>query len=846
MNSGNGLSFIGLSRFILSSGMATRLTFLLVLISSATHASDNKHLPPSLAKATSAMTEKVDLPPQPVAETDALPEMSLMLEMVINGRPTNQVVPVTYRNDHYYLSAESFNRLELPMKVTDVPEVEVDTLKGLNVSYESATQQLLISIPSDLLPKQHISDYRTTEFTPAESALGLLFNYDIYANHSTGKTQTDYTSAYTEQRLLGAFGILSNTGVYNHNIRSDNNGPTDNRYLRYDTKWYYTDEQRMLKYSVGDIITGSLPWSTSVRLGGLQVSRNFSARPDLITYPLPQFAGQAAVPSAVDVYIDSYKYSSTNVNPGPFAIETMPYINGAGDATVVVTDPLGRQVNTSVPFYVSSDLLKQGLFDFSASVGKIRNNYGVKNFDYDNSAGNGTLRYGLTNWMTLEGRVEGASALKVEGAGANIMLGSFGVLSASYSTSQAKAGAFKPVNDPVFSDGSHPQPVSNSKKENGNQKSIGYSYNQRYFNIHAQRVMRDEEYGDLSSYKSSYRLNKQTDQITGSTSLGQIGTLGVGYFDIHNFDNSRLRLLNLSYNTTLFGNNSLYASINREIGTSGYSAQLIINIPLGDMGSASVTSSRDEHNNWSHQASYSRSAPTDGGLGWNVSYAQKPSGQSDYKQAGLDFSGRKMRIQGGVYGSDDYTYWGELSGSLVAIKQNVYASRAINDAFALVSTTGYADIPVKYENQPLGKTDSNGYLLIPTVTSYTNGKYEIDPLNLPANIKVSEVEKYRSIQQGGGAVIEFPVSKIIPATLTLVDTNGVPIPRGSIIYLNGKNNVSYVGWDGDSYLENLSQENQLVVQRADNNKQCQAHFSLPKPLPKGVLALNTIVCSGEQ
>ncbi|WP_181377702.1 fimbria/pilus outer membrane usher protein [Limnobaculum xujianqingii] len=799
---------------------------------------------PTLSESTvnSSVSERPDAPPRPVSDTDELPEMSLMLEIVINGRQTQDITPVSYRSGHYYITSEAFNRLGLPLKITDSPEVEIDTLKDVQASYESNTQQLLITVPSNWLPEQQIKDYKTQSFEQAESTLGLLFNYDIYASHNSGDTESNAVSAYTEQRLLGAIGVLSNNGIYNQNLNSDTNNNTDSRYLRYDTKWYYNDEKRMLKYSIGDIITDALSWSTSIRLGGLQIGRNFSTRPDLITYPLPQFAGQAAVPSAVDVYIDSYKYSSSNVNPGPFTIETVPYINGAGNANVVVTDPLGRQVNTSVSFYVSSELLQQGLSDFSLSAGKIRNNYGLKNFDYDNNAASTTLRYGLTNWMTLEGRAEGASQLNVEGIGANLKLGSFGILSGSYSQSHAQKDAFKAANAPTLSPDITP---SDNHSLNGNQSSVGYSYTQRYFGINAQRVIRSGGYGDLSSYKSTYRLDKQVDQITANTSFDQYGSIGIGYFDVHQSDNHRFRLLNLSYSVPLFKNSSLYASVNREIGASGYSAQVIISIPLGDWGGASVSSSRDENNNWTHQANYNRAAPTDGGLGWNLSYAKNPSGQTDYKQASLDLSARKMRLQGGIYGSDQQTYWGEVSGSVVAIKQNLYASRTISDSFALISTTGYPDIPVRYENQPLGKTDSNGYLLIPTVTSYTHGKYEIDPIGLPADVKVPVVEQYRSVKQSSGTVIEFPVSKILPATLTLVDSTGTPLPRGSIIYLNGQDNVSYVGWDGDSYLENIAAENNLVVQRADNRAQCYVHFTLPTPEPTGVITLNTLVCSEE-
>lgn len=769
----------------------------------------------------------------------ALPDMSLMLEPVINGHPGPKVVPVDYKNGHYYLSASELSGLGLPLEASNAEKIAVDEMKDVTVTYEGETQRLFITVPTDWLPEQRLSASKQSASLAAENPLGLLFNYDVYASHSSDNSSPDAVSAYTEQRALGLFGSLSNNGVYNQHINGESEDENNHRYLRYDTVWRYDDEPHMLKYLVGDAITGSLPWSSSVRLGGVQISRNFSARPDLITYPLPQFAGQAAVPSSVDVYLNNYKYTSTNVNPGPFTVETVPYINGAGNATVVVTDPLGRQVNTIVPFYVSSSLLKPGLTDFSLSAGKIRNNYGIKNADYGANAASGIGRAGLTGWMTLEGRAESAEKLNVGGLGAVIKVGNLGVVNGAYGVSRSRPGAFSASESEIDDDS---QSSFYTSKQTGRQRSLGYTYTQSYFSVNAQQIDRSDGYGDLSNYQSGYRLDKRSRQATGSVSLQRFGSVGIGYFDVTQYDDSRLRLLNVSYSTTLFGNNSLYASMNREIGSSGYSAQITLSIPFNTMGSATVTSSRDTENRWSHQATYSKAAPTDGGLGWTLSYAMRPSGQPDYKQANLDYAANAYRLQGGIYGDRDETYWGEMSGSLVAVKGNLFASKTINDAFALVSTNGYAGIPVRYENQPLGKTDDDGYLLIPSVTAYANGKYEIDPMGLPVDVQIPMVEQYRSVKGSGGTVIEFPLRKVIAVTFTLVDENGTPLPRGSLVRQEGAEDIAYVGWDGETYIGNATAENTLRVARADDGRQCLAGFALPTPYPSGGWTPGKLIC----
>lgn len=66
-----------------------------------------------------------------------------------------------------------------------------------------------------------------------------------------------------------------------------------------------------------------------------------------------------------------------------------------------------------------------------------------------------------------------------------------------------------------------------------------------------------------------------------------------------------------------------------------------------------------------------------------------------------------MESRMGLYGnSNNYNYWGGLTGSLVVMNRSVYASNMINDAFALVSTNGFSNIPVSYENQLIGTTNA--------------------------------------------------------------------------------------------------------------------------------------------
>ncbi len=174
--------------------------------------------------------------------------------------------------------------------------------------------------------------------------------------------------------------MLDNTWL--SRLSDSSSGDTLADSARLDTTWTrsFVDSTSVLR--VGDSITGNLPWSRATRFGGIQLQRDFALQPDLITFPIPQFLGQAAVPSTVDLYVNGLRRYSGETPAGPFQLGTVPIVNGAGNAQVVVTDALGRQTTFDFPFYTTSQLLRPGLDDYSLELGFVRENYGVSSFDY--------------------------------------------------------------------------------------------------------------------------------------------------------------------------------------------------------------------------------------------------------------------------------------------------------------------------------------------------------------------------------------------------------------------------------------------------------------------------------
>jgi len=743
------------------------------------------------------LAEAGDLPPPP-SGMEAVADAQLFLELVVNQMNTGRVVAVDQRGGRFFLPASALrdSGMKLPENIS--AEVDLDSLPGLHSEYDSVGQRLLLNVPPDWLPEQFVGNRQAYPRTPALSSFGALLNYDLYLN-DTDDAGT-YLAAWNEVRLFDSWGTLSNTGQYRRTSSGEAVSTSNNGYLRYDTTWRYSDDERLLTYEAGDLVSGALPWSSSVRLGGVQLSRDFGVRPDLVTYPLPQFAGEAAVPSSVDLFINGYKSSSADLQPGPYTLTNIPFINGAGEAVVVTTDALGRQVSTTVPFYVTSSLLQKGLSDFSVAAGTLRRDYGLRDFGYGPGVTSGSLRYGLSDNFTLESHAEASDSLTLGGLGGNLRLGNFGVLNTALSQSQF--------------DG-----------ESGQQLSLGYQYSSQRYSFSYQRMQRRDQYADLTVIDTPYTtLSKRSEQATLSLNLDSWGSLGVGYFDVRAADESRTRLLNLTWSKPLWRDTSFYLSGNREIGDSNWAVQAQLVIPFDLHGSLAISSERSKTGQTQQRVNYSRAVPTEGGVGFNLGYAQGDA--PTYRQADLTWRLQSVQLQAGVYGtSEAETRWADASGSLVWMDRQLFAANRIDDAFVVVSTDGYADIPVRYENQLVGQTDRNGHLLVPWSSAYYRGKYEIDPLNLPANVRSPNVEQRIAVRRGSGYLLEFPLSRIVAASIVLVDARQQELPLGSGVVHEQSGTQTVVGWDGLVYLENLQAQNSLRVTLADG-KTCQVQFAV--------------------
>ncbi|MDE2270443.1 MAG: fimbrial biogenesis outer membrane usher protein [Xanthomonadaceae bacterium] len=761
-----------------------------------------------------AGTAGVSLVPDGSAATrvaDAAQGEDLYLEVLLNGNDTHRIAHFLRQGDTFRADAATLRKLGFRLPPSMTGKVALTGMPGLGVHYDEAAQQLDITAPPGML-EQNLSvlNTRANPIPHPTASPGLLLNYDFYGardNHASTSL-----SLFTELRAFNEWGVLSSTELSRTLGMPGSGTHTDS--VRMDTTFSHSWVDSALTLRIGDIISGALGWSRATRLGGIQLQRNFALQPDLVTFPVPAFYGQANLPSTVDLYVNGMKQYSSSVPAGPFQLNTVPVVNGNGQAAVVITDAMGRQTTIAFPFYTTNQLLKPGLSNFSIDAGFVRKNYGLASFDYGSApAFSGTWRRGFTDWLTLEGHAEATAGLSEGGAGADVAIGKAGVLNASFAASRDRGAG-------------------------GQQAELGYNWRNLRFNFSIDELRTFGEYRDIAS-RYSLPPPRRADRALAGIMLDRLGSIGVSYVALQYPGQPRSRYASAYYFKSLGPRIALNLSANQNLDDHrDRSMFLSLSVALDDNVSASLSIQHDRTGNLG-TVDASKPVNPDGGFGWNLR-AQDGNAQHG-GLAELGYNGQDGQILAGVQSLNGDTFgYADLSGALVFMDRQFFLARQVNDAFAVVSTDGVAKVPVLLENRPIGTTNSRGDLLVTPLNAYQPNKLSIDPMKLPADVDIDRVNADVVPADRAGTLVKFGIHPVRAATVILHDGSGKPLAVGSTVTLRGSHApAEVVGYDGMVYLEDLTTHNTLDARTT--HETCTARFDY-HPSGNSVPVIGPLVC----
>ena len=641
---------------------------------------------------------------------------------------------------------------------------------GAVVAFDETTQSGHVTLParafvSTARRASTAANARSVDKSPP----GGFVNYDVSAEQSDGLRQG---GGFFEFGLFGVHGVGTATMV----ARVEGGRSSA---ARLDTAWTRDFPDRLATLRVGDSISTPGPWGRAVRFGGVQYGTNFGTQPSLVTTPLLAAQGEAIVPSTVDVFVNGRRVASENVPPGPFAIDHLPAINGAGQLQVVVTDVLGRQQVISQPYYSGSALLQPGLADYSIEFGSLRENYGTSSFDYGQLIGSAAYRRGLTDTFTAGGRMEAqADGRYALGADAAWLAGALGIVTAygAAGGDGAKAGALA---------------------------GLGLEHDAALFSAYAHTQYASRDFVQLGS-EAIDRAPRQRTFAGIGLDFARRGSVQFAYGIQSYYDSATLQTLGLNYSVTLgdFGYVGLFAT--HTLGEARETTVLLTwTMPLGErrtLSSALQQSSAPAHEGSRVEAytTLQQNPPTDTGIGYRLSLSSTEDADASVAYRGtagmatLDWARRdgSSGIRAGA------------TGAFALTSAGVLPARRLDQSFAVVEVADYPGLTVYRDNQPIGRTDKHGRILVDALRPYERNEIAIDATQVPmdgalAQAAIDVMPAYRS-----GAVVKFPVVRAEAATMRLVQRDGTVVPAGAHATLNGREFP--VALDGLLYVEGLA------------------------------------------
>lgn len=166
-------------------------------------------------------------------------------------------------------------------------------------------------------------------------------------------------------------------------------------------------------------------------------------------------------------------------------------------------------------------------------------------------------------------------------------------------------------------------------------------------------------------------------------------------------------------------------------------------------------------------------------------------------------------------------------GGVDALGGTAYFSRGLDEGFAVVKTEDIQGVPVSLENQVVAHTDQSGRAVISNLRPYQNNRIGIDPLALPMEASVSEIEKIVVPRSHGGVLVDFDIHKVRSATLTMVRADGTLLPPWTPVDVVGMDRAFVSGNRGEVFLELPHLKANRVIAHPANGPACEMIVDLP-------------------
>ncbi|WP_244657161.1 fimbria/pilus outer membrane usher protein [Pseudomonas syringae] len=678
-----------------------------------------------------------------------------------------------------------------------IPEARLD--------FDARTLALAISIP-----QVHMRRDSARQVDPAQWDNGInaaFINYQASAMQSTHRRGGNRSSddLYLNSGInLGAWRLRSN-----HSLQHDEHGERT-------WKRAYTYVQRDLPGSraamtLGETFTGGDVFR-SLPIKGVQVRSDREMLDDNLQGYAPVIRGVALSRAKLEVLQNGYPIYSTYVSAGPYEIDDLTTV-GSGELEIVLTEEDGQVRRFSQPYSTISNLLREGVWQYSAALGR----YNGATETTEPLFWQATGAWGLGWNSTLYGGVLASDFYRATSLGLARDMGNVGALALDVTRSEATLGSGR---DAATQGLSYALKYGKAFTSHTTLRFAGYRYSTEGYRDFDEAVQQRDHSTRFQGSRRS-RLEASVHQRLGSNSSLNLTLSNQDYWR----SDYRQRQYQLNFSTRrdkVTYNFYASQSLSDKRGTERQFG-LSISMPL-DWGHSS-NATFDLFNNGER---YSQRASLGGSLDENrLSYRVGVSNELNRTQAAslsMGYQGPHASFGAGLtQGSEHRSLSLNANGAVLLHADGLALGASLGETNALVQVPGIGGAGV--ENAIGTRTDARGYALV----SYLR-PYRVNPLVLETGALGPEVEIDNGITHvvpSRGAVVKarFDARKVTRLVLTVRRPDGVALPFGAQVSDSKGQALGMVSQAGQLMLA-TGQEPQVLEVRWGTDTQPQCRLSI--------------------
>ena len=692
-----------------------------------------------------------------------------VLEMIVNGVPKGEVL-VFLRDADALISVVRLNTAGVRGFEGTRETIGSDELVSLaslapDVTYVVNERDLTVTLTA---PPELLGETRQDLGTGAPANLVFRSDASGFLNYAVNWTEAGSVDLFAESaaRLRGA--LFYNTVSI-----------ADGAATRGLTSVTLDNRRSMTRWIVGDAFASTGALGGDAFTGGITVGREFGIEPYFVRHPSLSLSTPIVVPSIVEVHVNGRLVSQQQVEPGRLDMRNLPLTVGRNDARVVVRDAFGVSREISTGYYLSNSVLAKGVHDYQYSLGFRRDAVGSSSWNYRAPVALTRHRVGLTETVTLGGRLELSEGLASGGPSINLSL-PIGEVEGAAAMSGGRDGT-------------------------GRAALVAFTYSGQPVSVGGSILVSSAGYAVVNARPPAERSAMEV-SVFGSVPVARGATLTLqhSHATLHGgVTRGRSALLttaNLQSHLQL----SISAALARD--ENGRSPELYAGLTvLFGRASTGVAATHDRRGS-GVVVEAQQPLPVGEGYGF---HARAETGSPSTFNGAARYQGRygRYEVRRDVIGGQGISS-ASVTGALVAIGGGVYASRPVQDSFALVQVPGVEGVRGFASNQEIGRTDRSGNLLIPDLQAYYGNLLHISDSDIPFQYSVGDTGLTLALPYRGGALAAFPVQLLrrTMGTVRIAQAGEERVPEyGELVLTAGAEPLnSPVGSTGDFYFEDLA------------------------------------------